>query len=86
MCGVCVCFTIYTISISILCVSQEGLSLAESNQQIHGFQKGEIFEKQRHCGPFVSVSCSFSAIQVAAVCTNKMVSIYIHTCVYVSVY
>ena len=31
--GVCVFFLIYTISISILCVSEEGLSLVESNQQ-----------------------------------------------------
>ena len=32
-CWECVFFLIYTISISILCVSEEGVSLVESNQQ-----------------------------------------------------
>ena len=32
-------FLIYTIYISVLCVSQEGLSLVESNQQIYDFYK-----------------------------------------------
>ena len=44
----CVLF-VYTISVSILCVSRQGRSLIESNQQICGFYKGVIFEKQRHC-------------------------------------
>ena len=32
-------FLIYTIYINVLCVSQEGLSLVESNQQIYDFYK-----------------------------------------------
>ena len=39
---------IYTIFVSNLCVSQEGL--VESNQQIYDFYKWMIFKKQRHCG------------------------------------
>ena len=35
---------IYTISISILCVSQEELGLTESNQLICDLYKGVIFE------------------------------------------
>ena len=37
--GVCVCFLlVYTISITIICVSQEGPSLIASNQQIYDLQ------------------------------------------------
>ena len=43
---------IYTISISILCVSQEVHNLFESNQQVYDFYNQGIFEKQRHYGPF----------------------------------
>ena len=47
MFGVHACvFFLYTIYISILCVSQEELSLIESNQQIYDFRV--ISEKQRH--------------------------------------
>ena len=49
---VCVLF-IYTISISILCVSREEGSLTESNQQIYDFYKWVIFEKQRHCRKWI---------------------------------
>ena len=49
MCVMCV-LLIYAISISILCVSQEGLSLAESNQEID-FYTRVIFENQRYFGP-----------------------------------
>ena len=49
-CLVCVCiFFIYATSISIFCVSPEQLSLIESYQQICGFCKWVIFEKQNHC-------------------------------------
>ena len=48
--GVCVLF-IYTISLSIHCVSREGLTLLESNQQICDFYKWVIFKKQSHFGP-----------------------------------
>ena len=41
---------IYTISISIICVSQEKPSLIVSNQQIYDFYKYIIFEKKRHYG------------------------------------
>ena len=46
---VCVLF-IYTISISVICVSQEETDLIASNQQIYDFYKLiiEIFEKYRH--------------------------------------
>ena len=49
----CLCFVYlyhFTISISIICVSREEVSLTESNQQIRDFCKRVIFEKQRHCG------------------------------------
>ena len=39
---------IYTISISIICVSQEEPSLIASNQQIYDFEKWIIYEKKRH--------------------------------------
>ena len=45
----CVLF-IYTISISIIYVSQEETSFIASNQQISGFYKSMIFEKKRYCG------------------------------------
>ena len=50
VCGLCV-LLIYTIPITSLYVSQEGLSLVESNQQMYGFHKRVIFEQQRHCRP-----------------------------------
>ena len=48
--GLCVLF-IYTLSLSILCVSQEARSLVESNQQRYDLCKWVIFENHRHCGP-----------------------------------
>ena len=48
--GVFVCLFIYTISISIFCVSQEEPILVASNQQIYDFYERIIFEKKRHCG------------------------------------
>ena len=50
MCGVCVFFPIYIISISLLCVLQEGHGLAKSNQQMYDFYKRVILEQKRHCG------------------------------------
>ena len=45
----CACLLlIYMISISILCVSQEWLSLTEFNKQIRDFCKWLILEKQRY--------------------------------------
>ena len=44
----CVLF-IYTISISVICVSQAEPSLTASNQQIYYFYKCIIFLKRRHC-------------------------------------
>ena len=52
---VCV-LLIYTISLTILCVSWEEFSLIESNQQIYDFYKSVIFEKQRHFGTLQSKS------------------------------
>ena len=54
MCVVCVCVCacdlfIYTIFISIICVSKNELSLIASNKQIYHFYKGITFEKKRHC-------------------------------------
>ena len=55
MCSVCVSvFLIYTISVGILCVSQEGLRLADSNYQIYDFQ----FSQQQSC----SLSCSSKCV------------------------
>ena len=51
---VCMCVLfIYTISISIIYVSQEEPSLIASNQQIYDFYKWIIFEKKRHCGKYI---------------------------------
>ena len=44
----CVLF-IYTIYISIICVSQVEPSLVASNNR-YDFYKKIIFEKERHCG------------------------------------
>ena len=44
---------IYTISISIICVSQEEPSLIAPNQQIYDFYKWVSFEKKRHCGKYI---------------------------------
>ena len=46
LCCVCV-FIIYTISINILCVSEEGLGLAESNQQRYMTSASELFLKSK---------------------------------------
>ena len=43
---VCVLF-VYTISISIICVSQEEPSLIAPNQQMYDFYKRIIFEKKK---------------------------------------
>ena len=40
-------FIIYTISISILCVSEEGLGLVESNQQRYMTSTSELFLKSK---------------------------------------
>ena len=40
----------YTVSVIILCVSREELSLIESNQHIGDFYQWVIFEKQRPWG------------------------------------
>ena len=50
MCGVYV-LLINAIFISVRYVSQEGICLTESNQQIYDFYYGEIFEKERQCEP-----------------------------------
>ena len=55
------CLFIYTISVSILCVWWEELSLIESNQQIYTFCKRLFFEKQRHCG-ILKVNFSYQQI------------------------
>ena len=47
----CVCvLLIYTISVSIICVSQEEPSPIASDQQMYDFYKWIIFEKKRYCG------------------------------------
>ena len=46
---VCVCSAYSTISISILYVSCEEISLTESNEQICYCYKTIVFEKQIHC-------------------------------------
>ena len=69
MCGL----LIYTISISILCVSQEEPRLVESNKQIYDFYK-EYFSKNKgivdRCKVnFYIIKLFIQAIQVAAVRT-----------------
>ena len=69
MFGVCVLF-IYTILISIICVSQEEPSLIASNEQIDTFYKCVVFKYKRYYGQqFFEFSELFCAIQVAAVST-----------------
>ena len=41
---------ISTISISIICATQEKSTLIASNQQKHDFHKWIIYENKRHCG------------------------------------
>ena len=45
VCGLCI-LLIYTIFLSILCVSEEGSSLVESNQQIYDFYKWVILKSK----------------------------------------
>ena len=61
LCGVCI-LLIYLTSITILCVSQERLSLVESNQQIYDFYMCVILKSK-----LFKASYSFSAARVAAV-------------------
>ena len=64
---VCVLF-IYTISISMIFVSQIEPKLIASNQQINAFYKCIIFEKTGHCGKSFFIKL-FNVIKVAAVRT-----------------
>ena len=80
---VCVLF-IYTISISIVCVSQEKLNLIESNQHIYGFFKWAIFKKQRHLERFVfDISELFIHCNTHNFCEyiTGGVDTYLHGCV-----
>ena len=80
---VCVLF-IYTISISIVCVSQEELNLIESNQHIYGFFKWAIFKKQRHLERFVfDISELFIHCNTHNFCEyiTGGVDTYLHGCV-----
>ena len=74
--------TIYTISISILCVSKEGLSPVESNQQMYDF-----FEQLKHCGPQVNfwIRKLFIQCNTGSCCAHITggVSIYLCVCNYV---
>ena len=74
--------TIYTISISILCVSKEGLSPVESNQQMYDF-----FEQLKHCGPQVNfwIRKLFIQCNTGSCCAHITdgVSIYLCLCKYV---
>ena len=75
--SVCVLF-IYTISISIICVSEGELSLIASNEQIYNFCKWVIFEKKKLWKVSFDISELFSVIQIAAVSTWQLVLIYIY--------
>ena len=83
--SVCVLF-IYTISISIICVSEGELSLIASNEQIYNFCKWVIFEKKKLWKVSFDISELFSVIQIAAVSTWQLVLIYIYMVVSVYIY
>ena len=78
----CVLF-IYTISISIICVSQEEPSLIACNQQICDFYNWIIFDKKRHCGKW-----SFDISELFIQCNKDScgehitggVNIYLYIC------
>ena len=81
--AVCVFFAFKPFLSVFFVFYRKGLSLVESNQQIHGFQKQVIFEKQRNCGPLqsiflISTSYSYSVIEIAVVCAQQVVLICIH--------
>ena len=74
---------IYTIFISVFCVSWKDLNLTESNQQACDFYKWAVFLNQGHCGTLqrkflISANYSFSVIQTAAVSTLQVVLIYVY--------
>ena len=74
---------IYTIFISVPCVSWKDLNLTESNQQVCDFYKWAVFLNQGHCGTLqrkflISANYSFIVIQTAAVSTLQVVLIYIY--------
>ena len=54
-----VVFFIYTISVSIFCLSQEEHSLIASNEQIQNFCKSLPFERKRHKSKFL-ISMNYS--------------------------
>ena len=73
----CVLF-IYTVFISILCVSRKELTFTESIQQICDLYKSVIFEKQRHCGTLysnflISANYSFNVIHTTNTHTHECV-------------
>ena len=73
-CVVCVCvLLIYTISISILCVSQEGFRLVESNQQIYNFYKWVIL-KRKNIVDLSSVFSTWKALRVLQKARIKIVA------------
>ena len=81
VCCVCVLF-IYTIFISIICVSQEELSLTAYNQLIYDFYTWVIFVKKTDCGKQIfDVSENFGVIQIAAVSTWQVVLMYVYMAV-----
>ena len=77
----CVLF-IYTILISVICVSQEELSLVASNAQMYDFKKWVIFKKKRHWK--VNFWCHWIIQCNTDSCCEHMpdgVNIYLYGCV-----
>ena len=60
-------FCLFTPYLSVIFVSRENLSIAESNEQICDFYKSVTFEKQRRCGTlqnqFLIANYSLNVIQ-----------------------
>ena len=84
----CVLF-IYTVFISIPCVSRKELTFTESIQQICDLYKSVIFEKQRHCGTLysnflISANYSFNVIHTTIIhIPMSVLCVFVHVCVFV---
>ena len=76
----CAFLFVYTISISIICVSQEECSFIPSNQQMCDFYKWVIFKKKRLCEKLIfDISELFNVIQIVVVVSIwQVVLILIH--------
>ena len=79
----CVLF-IYTISISIVCVSQKELTITESNQQTSLLKESNFQKTKTLCKEIYDISKSFIQCSYASSCCQHItggVNINLHGCV-----